>query len=166
MGLGVRALVSRAKTGLQPGLDPGWRRSTGREAVPDSASPCHCQEQRWRLRQQRLPTHDKVGKRRQEKMSPRQMAIFTWFQCCPWGEAGSAPRAGMRCGNGLAHSCLSQAPFIPFSFLLRYQLKVSDCTELGIQELIDRSFAGSVSCLVTPLKSNYHRGMHNGLINN
>lgn len=26
---------------------------------------------------------DKVGRRRQEKMFPRQMAIFTLFQCCP-----------------------------------------------------------------------------------
>lgn len=29
-----------------------------------------------------------------------------------------------------------------------------------------RFLAGSVSCLVTPQRSNYHRGMHNGLINN
>lgn len=98
-------------------------------------------------------------------MSPKTNGHFHLVPVLSLGPGGGTPpRAGMREGSGWLLPLTSTINF--FCLLPRYQLKVSDCAELGIQELIDCSFAGSVSCLVTPPQSNYHRGMHNGLINN
>lgn len=68
-------------------------------------------------------------------MSPRQMAIFTSFPCCPWDQPVSPPGAGMR--KGLARYRLSLAPLISFCFLLRNWLKVSGRIALRLQGLID-----------------------------
>lgn len=135
----------------------GW--NLGRGDCPWLTQPRPRQEQRWRRQQHRLPTHDKVGKRRQEKMPSRQMAVFTWFQCCLRGQAG------MREGSGLLLSLTGTINFFLFPAEVPAQGERLHYAEDPRTDRL-RSFAGSVSCLVTPPQSNYHHGMHNGLINN
>lgn len=98
-------------------------------------------------------------------MSPRQMAIFTLFQCCSWDQPVNPPGGCDEEGSGLL---LPITGIINFFLFPAEVLAQGERLHCAAAPRIDRLhfFAGSVSCLVTPQQSNYHRGMHNGLINN
>lgn len=80
----------------------------------------------------------------------------------PCGPAGSPPRAGP---GRVCSSCIINFVLFPAKAATRLKVRGRDWAAAS---QIDRlhSCAGSVSCLVTPQQSNYHCGMHNGLINN